>query len=393
MTDRATATVPAHPDPAHHPGEVGQRHQLLGGQRRRSPTATWSPNTGNVTFTSLNVTDPMPGLSAINCHGVTTPGAGRLADLHRHVHDHPGRRQRRAGSPTPAPRRDAADGPAVTAIRHAHGAGGSDARHRAWSKSASIANFSAPGVLVTYSYLVTNTGNVSLTVGERDRSDARACRPSPARAPRWPFPANSEICTATYTTTQADVDRGSVTNTGTAVGTPPTGPGGEPPIHGDRCRRPTSPAITFVKSANPTSFAVAGTTDRLQLPGHQHRQRDADGGGRHRPPCRACRRSPARDHSLAPGASETCTATYTTTQADLDRGRIVNTASVTATPPSGSPLARQSSATVLGSPAPSIDSCTRPPSVGDLLGRGHTDHVQLRGHQHRQRDTDLGQCH
>ena len=33
-----------------------------------------------------------------------------------------------------------------------------------------------------------------------------------------------ETCTATYTTTQADVDAGSITNTGTAVGTPPSGP-------------------------------------------------------------------------------------------------------------------------------------------------------------------------
>jgi hypothetical protein len=37
-------------------------------------------------------------------------------------------------------------------------------------------------------------------------------------------PGGSETCTATYTTTQTDVTAGSITNTGTATGKPPTGP-------------------------------------------------------------------------------------------------------------------------------------------------------------------------
>ena len=37
-------------------------------------------------------------------------------------------------------------------------------------------------------------------------------------------PAASVTCDATYITTQADVDTGQVTNTGSVSGTPPTGP-------------------------------------------------------------------------------------------------------------------------------------------------------------------------
>ncbi len=37
-------------------------------------------------------------------------------------------------------------------------------------------------------------------------------------------PQASTTCTGTYTVTQADIDAGSITNTATASGTPPTGP-------------------------------------------------------------------------------------------------------------------------------------------------------------------------
>ena len=47
-------------------------------------------NTGNVTLNPVTVTDPMTGLSAINCPTSTlTPGD--IRDLHRHLHHHPGR--------------------------------------------------------------------------------------------------------------------------------------------------------------------------------------------------------------------------------------------------------------------------------------------------------------
>ena len=104
------------------------------------------------------------------------------------------------------------------------------------------------GDTITYTYLVTNTGNVDLTsVAVNDPTIGTVTCPTPA-APGL-APGGSETCTAnaTYPVTQADVDNGSVTDTATATGTdtqgdtsPPStrrpstiptvaaGPGGEP---------------------------------------------------------------------------------------------------------------------------------------------------------------------
>ena len=87
-------------------------------------------------------------------------------------------------------------------------------------KSADVSSFSAPGTVITYSYLVTNSGNVTLTSVAVDDPmsglSAVDCHGVATLAP-----GASVTCTATYTTTQADVDRGSITNTGTATGHDP----------------------------------------------------------------------------------------------------------------------------------------------------------------------------
>ena len=81
-------------------------------------------------------------------------------------------------------------------------------------KSASPADLLRGRGVISYSYLVTNTGNVTLS-GPFTVADNKATTSCPATATL--APRASITCTATHTITQADLDAGSVTNTASAT--------------------------------------------------------------------------------------------------------------------------------------------------------------------------------
>src|SRR5262249_32193288 len=131
-------------------------------------------------------------------------------------------------------------------------------------------------------------------------------------------PTETGTCTATYTTTQADVDNGFVTNEGTATGTPPTAP--------DVTSTSTvtipatlSPRTPTHKPADTSCFSAPGTlipypyviqnTGNVTL--HAVTVNDALPG---------LSTVTCPSDTVAPGTNLTCTATYTTTQADVDAG-------------------------------------------------------------------------
>ena len=95
-------------------------------------------------------------------------------------------------------------------------------------KSATPAQVHAAGDKVTYSFLVTNKGNVTLhgiTVADTQLPPASQAGLSAITCPDTTLaPGQAVTCTATYTVTQADIDHGTVDDTATATGTPPSGP-------------------------------------------------------------------------------------------------------------------------------------------------------------------------
>jgi uncharacterized repeat protein (TIGR01451 family) len=212
------------------------------------------------------------------------------------------------------------------------------------------------GQTITYSFVVTNTGNLTLanvTVDEGTftGSGTLSAPVCPAAAASLP-PGAQVTCTATYTVTQADVDAGKITNTATATGNPPSGPPTVSPPTTVTVPQPPAPAITVVKSATPGTITTLGetvtysflvtNTGNVTLTNATISEGTFTGSGTLSPP--TC---PAGASSLAPGAQVTCTATYMVTQADIDAGSITNTATATGTAPSGPPpVSPPSTATV-----------------------------------------------
>lgn len=198
-------------------------------------------------------------------------------------------------------------------------------------KSATPVSYSADGQRVTYTYHVTNTGTVPLgDVGISDKLhglSAISC-PEPTLAP-----GASQDCTATYRTTQADVDRGSIHNVATAHGTPPDAT--EPVVSGPSdvtLHAKRKPAITIRKTVHPATYTRAGqalhyrfkvtntgnvTLTRVHINDHKH------GLSKIR-----CPRT-----KLAPGAAMTCTATYHVTKKDLRTKYVKNRAVAQGRPP------------------------------------------------------------
>ena len=171
-------------------------------------------------------------------------------------------------------------------------------------KSSSPSTFNRAGQMITYSFLVTNTGNVTLSgvlVNDTDLPglSAIACRPGTLA------PAADETCTATYSTTQADVDAGSVPNTATAQGTPP---GSTTPVVSDPSTATLSASqaagISVVKSASPTIFSQAGQTIVYSFLVTNTGNVTLSAVGSTTPTSRACPRSAARRPRWRPASGD-----------------------------------------------------------------------------------------
>ncbi|MBD0676505.1 hypothetical protein BU198_38870 [Streptomyces sp. CBMA156] len=221
------------------------------------------------------------------------------------------------------------------------------------------------GEQVTYSFAVKNTGNVTLkdikvTEGPFTGTGTPPVVNCPAAEAASLAPGTTMTCTAGYTVTQADVDAGSVKNTATATGTPPSGPPPVSPPSEVTVPAPSDPALTVVKTAS-TDKLVAGeqvtytfevkNTGNVTLKDVKVNEGQFTGTGT--APAVNCPATEAA--SLAPGASMTCTATYTVTQADVDAGTVKNSATATGTPPSGPPpVSPPSEVTITEPPAPAL---------------------------------------
>ncbi|MEE6283334.1 DUF7507 domain-containing protein, partial [Georgenia sunbinii] len=305
-------------------------------------------NSGNVTLTGVEIVDEKEGLSEL-VYGQWPGEAGVLATgesvtatatyvLTQTDVDAGEVRNSATVTGTPPNGPDVEDeDPADVPVPHAPGI--------ALVKDAALAADArgVAGETVTYTFTATNTGNVTLTdVVITDPKDGV----SALSYGRWPAaegvlaPGASVTATATYLLTQADVDAGEVANLATVVGTPPGGPHVEDEDPAT-VTVPANPAIGMVKAGfTPDDAAgVAGETvgysftatnlgnvtlTGVEIVDDKEGLYDFGYG-----------QWPGADGVLAPGESITATASYDLTQADVDAGRVDNTATAVGTPPTG----------------------------------------------------------
>lgn len=194
-------------------------------------------------------------------------------------------------------------------------------------KTANTPSFAAVGDVVSYSYLVTNTGNVTLTTPitvSDDKISSVVCPANPGLAPMA-----SLTCIADYTVTQADIDAGSVTNLATAS-TVVDGETTTSPEVSETVDAAQAPALSIVKTALTTEYNEIGDTldyEYVVTNSGNTTITSAITINDDQIVTVSCPALPAG--GLLPAASLTCTATDTVTQADLDAGEVVNAASAT----------------------------------------------------------------
>ena len=304
-------------------------------------------NTGNVTLSAATVTDPM--FSAVTCPTTPlAPGASVSCAAVAHTLT---QEEVDAGALTnmASVEMTPPTGQAVTNVDSTTTTIASSPAIAVDKQAGAVADLDGngrdAGDTITYTFIVTNTGNV--TLGAVGVSDAKI---GTVTCPATSLTAGASMtCTAAaYTLTQADVDAGAVNNTAFAGGSSPTGTAVSA-SDSTSTAIASGPNLTLTKTASPvndldvnghdvgdqvTYTFVVKNTGNVTLSAIA--LSDPLLG------TVSCPRT-----SLAPGASMTCTApVYALTQTDVDAGVRTNTATATATPPSGPAITRRATADV-----------------------------------------------
>lgn len=296
-------------------------------------------NSGNVTLTAASITDPLAGLSSITVTG----GTGTLASLA------PGQTVIATATYTLLQSDVDAGSVANTATATAKPPTGANVTRTApatvpivpsgaltVTKNASPATGLVVGSVVTYSFTVKNDGNVTL-------NQVVLADPLPQLGPitvTWPTPANPGVlqpgqtatATASYTVRQADVDAGSIRNTATATGRTPTGA----VITGASAERvittvAATPRLVTTKSGAIAGGAAGNTGDQITYSFRTTNTGNVTvtGVAISDPLAGLSAISytwPGAAGVLAPGQFVLGTATYSIRQADVNAGRVINTA-------------------------------------------------------------------
>ncbi|AKB20952.1 DUF11 domain-containing protein [Methanosarcina sp. WH1] len=237
-------------------------------------------------------------------------------------------------------------------------------------KSAAPTNYSEVGQNITYTYNVTNSGNVNITAPINVTDDKLGVIPLTSGIL---IPGQSESITWDYTITQSDLNNGSVTNTAFVSG-----------LFAGNFTNSTSvnatvtaeqnPELTIEKSAAPTNYSEVGqnitytynvtNSGNVNITSPINVTDDKLGV------------IPLASEILIPGQSEMVTLDYTITQSDLNNGSVTNTAFVSGLFAGSFTNSTSVNATVIADQNPA---CTIDKIVQDVSGKGPEGRITIPG--------------
>ncbi|WP_262510359.1 DUF7507 domain-containing protein [Flavilitoribacter nigricans] len=314
-------------------------------------------NDGNVTLNNVTISDPLPGLSALDCTQPVNlaPGASLTctatyaitqSDLDAGSVVNTATADSDETDPVEDDETVTADGMPVLSL----------------SKTADVTTYNAVGDVITYTFVATNEGNVALT-------NVTISDPLPGLStldctqPVNLAPGESLTCTATYTITQADLDAGSVVNTATADSDET-----DPVEDDETVTADQMPVLSISKTADVATYDAVGDVITYTFVATNDGNVTLNNVTISDPLPGLSALACTQPVNLAPGESLTCTATYTITQADLDAGSVINTA--TADSDETDPVEDDETVTADGMPVLSLSKTadvTTYNAVGDVI--------------------------
>jgi len=317
-------------------------------------------NSGNITLTSAITIDDSR-IGTVTCPALPTGGLGPNQTLTCQASDTVTQADIDAGQVTN--RAFATDG-TTSSLPQDVTVTGTQAPSFSLVKTANETQFTAVGDTLSYDYLVTNTGNVTLTSAITVSDDRIANVVCPALPATGLAPNGTLTCEGTDVVTQADIDAGQVTNVASATDGTTTSPDATVTVAADQ-----APALSVAKTATITEFAAPGdqiTYDYVVTNAGNITLTSAITVSDDRIAAVSCPALP--EGGLVPSASLTCTGVDTVTQADIDLGQVVNTASAsdgttTSAPVSETVIGEQTNAFTVDKVALSNDFT----AVGDVL--------------------------
>ena len=199
------------------------------------------------------------------------------------------------------------------------------------TKTADPLAYDAVGQLISYSYVIENTGNVTLT-GPFSVVDDKTPVSCEQPASGMLSPGETLNCSASYSITQADLDTGSVTNKASASGGGVT----SPEVMETITAFVPNPSLSFTKVSvldmeviEPNDQADVGDVINYTLTATNDGNVNLTNVIITDPQLGTLSCTPAQPTELAPNESVICTGNYTLNQVDIDSGVVENTATAT----------------------------------------------------------------